>query len=76
MDVDISMEVMEQRLAELSERLKKATGASAVATTDLSGAPTAPDLSVHPAPGIRLLTPTTGWKPCPIGVNGITMRVS
>ncbi|KAF8321616.1 Las1-domain-containing protein [Clavulina sp. PMI_390] len=34
------------------------------------------DRDTNPAPGIRLLGPETGWKPCPIGYNGLTMKIA
>lgn len=62
---------MEERLVELTRKLSKA----AVATSNLAKSFDAPtDAKKNPAPGIRLLGAEEGWRPCPIGFNGITMR--
>ncbi len=33
-----------------------------------------PTAEKTPAPGIRLLGPEDGWRPCPIGVNPMLSR--
>ena len=69
---ELSLETMEERVAELARKFSK-TLVAAPALTEPSDSPTDP--VKNPTPGIRQLGPEDGWRPCPIGYNGITMRL-
>lgn len=68
---DTPMETMEERLKEVTRKLE--------APVSVLASPTSVMASIvnpesNPAPGLRLLTPETGWRPCPIGVNGLALQ--
>jgi len=67
-----SLEMMEQRVAEVARKLSKPVEAAPVLAELTDDTPI--DSHKNPAPGVRLLGPEEGWRPCPIGFNGITMR--
>jgi hypothetical protein len=66
--------MMEERLFELTRKLSNSKAAVAISEfAESLDVPT--NARKNPAPGIRLLGAEEGWRPCPIGFNGITMRV-
>jgi hypothetical protein len=62
--------MMQERVMEIEGNLSKAP--TPTATFSESGTT---DVAKNPAPGIRRLGPDDGWRPCPIGLNGTTMRI-
>lgn len=64
---------MEQRIAHLNSSLRASALDEGEMAMDQTDVPV--DAEKNPAPGIRLLGPETGWQPCPIGYNGLTMRL-
>jgi len=67
---DTSISLMEDRLETLDAHLRHQENQQDVQMNEVAQ----PTAEKTPAPGIRLLGPEDGWRPCPIGVNPMLSR--